>query len=49
MYWAFFPPKDPNQLRRVYDLGYRDTLHWLKQHGHIPYGAAPCSGCTGAS
>ena len=39
LHWAFYPPKDPEQLRRVYDLGYRDTLNWLKKHGQIPYGA----------
>lgn len=39
IHWAFYPPKDPEQLRRVYDLGYRDTLTWLKKHGQIPYGA----------
>ena len=42
LHWAFYPPKDPEQLRRVYDLGYRDTLTWLKKHGQIPYGAQPC-------
>ena len=39
LHWAFYPPKDPEQLRRVYDLGYRDTLTWLKKNGQIPYGA----------
>ena len=39
MHWAFYPPRDPQQLRHVYDLGYRDTLSWLNKHGHIPYGA----------
>lgn len=41
--WAASPP-EPDRLREVYELGYRDALRWLATNGRIPYGAPACSG-----
>ncbi|CAM9761677.1 unnamed protein product [Choristocarpus tenellus] len=33
LWWFPIPPQDPNTVDWVYDLGYRDTLHWMSQEG----------------
>ena len=39
-WWAFFPPPR-EKLRKVYELGYRDALNWLKEHQQVPLGELP--------
>lgn len=37
--WAAYPPQ-PDKLADLYELGYRDALAWLLQHGKVPLGFA---------
>ncbi|KAG5187879.1 acyl transferase/acyl hydrolase/lysophospholipase, partial [Tribonema minus] len=31
VWWAFLPPRDPNSIDWLYDLGYSDALDWMRR------------------
>ena len=38
--WAAFPPA-PHKLQELFELGYKDTLNWLKDNGKLTPGLLP--------